>query len=81
MVRFAGLTSIRHYVVLGAYLGAMAFIVRFVSFAVTGEFDDFRWADVPEALAWLLGTLLGLCLLGAGVGWLAGRFKLNSKER
>lgn len=77
MLRLTGLKTVKHYVVLGAYLGAIFFVVQLFrqSREVEKAFSQ-GWVFATFAFA---GLLLGCTLFGAGIGWLIGRLQANSK--
>lgn len=76
VLRLSALKTVKHYVVLGAYLGAFAFLAQLVK----------RWDDASKAVAQgdllgLIGLFLALCLFGGGIGWLLGRGKAYAEKR
>lgn len=75
VIRFP-MRSTRHYAVLGAYLGAFAFLAQVAK--------DWRNASlaVQQGDLWGLVLLLLLfCLCGYGIGWCIGRLKAYAEKR
>ena len=76
MLRFDGLKTVKHYVLLGAYIGAFAFLAQLVK-----GWDNASKAISQGDLLGLAAIFLAFCLVGAGIGWLIGRAKAYAKER
>ena len=80
---FAVLMTVKHYVVLGAYLGAIFFVVQlFRQYReVEKAFAQSHGWEVIATVAAFAGLLLGCVLFCAGIGWLIGRTQADSKKR
>lgn len=78
--------TVRHYSFFGGFLGGIAFFTQLLRFILDGGFDTAfiegqPWWDYPLAFLALIGILLCFCLLGAGIGWLIGWSKTDTKKR
>jgi hypothetical protein len=76
VLRLPDLKTVKHYVYLGAYFGAFAFLAHLVK-----QWDDAAKAVRQGDTLGLIGIFLLFCLLGGGIGWLIGRYKAYAEKR
>ena len=84
-VGFAPVRSIKHYIVLGAWIGFFAFLGMVVR-ALPSLPDKVKngwgpWQDVLLASLGLVLLLASGALLGGCIGWLIGWFQANAEKR
>lgn len=76
--------SVSHYVVLGAYFGAVVFVVSLIraAFELPAKLrESSNWSAAPEAFAYAILAIAFCLLLGAGIGGLVGWAKLHAEKR
>lgn len=86
VLRSRTVKSVKHYLVLGAYLGGVAFIIAIVKALPAFpekllESAQMPWWDIPLGLLGIVAFFAALLLCGAGIAGFVGWLQLNAEKR